>query len=80
MTPRGVSMLDVLTKHLTDSPTTCAAGSWVKTLSSEEQEAFAKLKENNQKVNVAALYKDLQPLPFGMTVFRSHLRGYCPCR
>jgi len=76
-------MLDVLSKHLTGTPTVCAVGTWVKELSTEEQEAFSKLQENSQKVNASALYKDLQndtQLPFGMTVFRSHLRGYCQCR
>ena len=51
-------------------------------LEDAEKEAFAKLKENNKNVVLASLYKELhnaESMPFGLTAFRSHLRGYCTC-
>lgn len=75
-------MLDVLNKHLTTIPVICVVGQWIGELSQEEQDAFIEL-GNNDKVIVASLYKDLQKeieLPFKLTAFRSHLRGYCTCR
>jgi hypothetical protein len=75
-------VLDVLNKHLTTIPVICVVGQWIGELSQEEQDAFIEL-GNNDKVIVASLYKDLQKeieLPFKLTAFRSHLRGYCTCR
>jgi hypothetical protein len=75
-------VLDVLNKHLTTIPVICVVASWIGELPEEEQAAFIELRNNN-KVVVATLYKDLNneiELPFKLTAFRSHLRGYCTCR
>ena len=75
-------MLDVLNKHLTTKPVICVVSQWISELPQEEQDAFIELRNNN-KVVVASLYKDLNKeteLPFKLTAFRSHLRGYCTCR
>lgn len=76
-------MLDVLNKHLTAAPTICVVAQWVSELKEDEQSAFVALRSNNNKVVVASLYKDLNEeteLPFKLTAFRSHLRGYCTCQ
>jgi hypothetical protein len=75
-------MLDVLNKHLVAAPALCVVGQWTNTLTQEEQEAFTALR-NNSKVIAASLYKDLNDeteLPFKLTAFRSHMRGYCTCQ
>ena len=75
-------MLEVLNKHLTAAPSICVVGQWVIELHEEEQAAFIALR-NNSKVVAASLYKDLNDeteLPFKLTAFRSHLRGYCTCQ
>jgi len=76
-------MLEVLAKHLATDNTTCVVAQWVETLSEDEQKAFALIKENNNKVKNAHLFTDLSKeidLPFKLTAFRSHMRGYCTCR
>lgn len=74
-------MLDVLNKHLTAKPSVCSVSKWISTLSEEEQAAFNTLRAGS--IVVAALYKDLNDelnLPFKLTAFRSHMRGYCTCQ
>ena len=76
-------MLEVLAKHLTATETGCVTAQWIATLADEEQKAFALTKENSDKIKIASLYLDLNKelsLPFKLTAFRSHLRGYCTCR
>ena len=77
-------MLEVLTKHLEGSDNVgCVVAQWVSTLGADEQKIFKQIKENNTAIKMAQLYKDLSddtPLPFKLTAFRSHLRGYCTCR
>jgi hypothetical protein len=75
-------MLDILQKHL-DGPTVgCVVDEWISTLSKEEQVIFEQLKAS--KVTVFAdLYRDLSTtteLPFKLTAFRSHMKGYCTCQ
>jgi hypothetical protein len=76
-------MLDVLNKHLhANENKGCVVEDWIKQLDSKEQDAFAEIKKNNHEVKIAQLYKDLSTqleLPFKLTAFRSHLRGYCTC-
>lgn len=79
----GRVMLEVLTKHLEKDHTFCVVSQWLITLSIEEQNAFTKIMENSKKIIIADLYKDLHTeteLPFKLTAFRSHMRGYCSCR
>ena len=76
-------MLDILNKHLEDKPSSCVVDTWIKSLKEDEQEAFNLLKQNKEKIQAAILYKDLlseMDLPFKLTAFRSHMRGYCTCR
>ena len=77
-------MLEVLTKHLDSSSATgCVVSQWISTLTKEEQKLFQQIKEKNTAIKLTQLYKDLNKdtdLPFKMTAFRSHLRGYCTCR
>jgi hypothetical protein len=76
-------MLDILTKHLEEKASiNCVVSVWIESLDDAEKEAFVKLKENNKNVILASLYKELDnadPMPFKLTAFRSHLRGYCTC-
>jgi hypothetical protein len=76
-------MLDILNKHLEDKPSICVVGTWIKSLKEDEQEAFNLLQKNKEKLQAAILYKDLlseMDLPFKLTAFRSHMRGYCTCQ
>lgn len=76
-------MLDVLEKHLNAGPTKCVVERWLDSLSAPEKTAFTKIKENSETIDLASLYKDLTStvtLPFKLTAFRSHLRGYCTCQ
>jgi len=75
-------MLEVLAKHLTSSTSGCVVAQWITGLKEEEQKAFAQAKENNSKIKLANLFTDLNKeleLPFKLTAFRSHMRGYCTC-
>lgn len=76
-------MRDILQKHLERQPVGegCVVSNWINDLPTEEQELMNTLKETKSVV-VAALYKDLRStdnIPFKLTAFRSHMRGYCSC-
>ena len=77
-------MLDtILQKHLEkpSNPVGCVVSSWITSLSESEQDALHKLQQLKSLV-IADLYRDLQTtgdLPFKLTAFRSHMRGYCTC-
>jgi hypothetical protein len=76
-------MLDVLSKHLSDEVAGCTVSKWIDGLPNEEREAFAAVKEKNATIKLASLFSDLNAeskLPFKLTAFRSHMRGYCTCR
>jgi hypothetical protein len=76
-------MLEVLEQHLQKGPQRCIVARWIDSLTKEEQSAFSKIMENNKSIQIAILYKDLNEkdqLPFKLTIFRSHLRGYCTCQ
>ena len=76
-------MLDVLNKHLqANANKGCIVEDWIKQLDKKEQDAFVEIKNNSNQIKIAQLYKDLNyqiGLPFKLTAFRSHLRGYCTC-
>lgn len=78
-------MLEVLTKHIkgeTD-PRVCVVSRWISKLSQEEQDAFLEVQNHSQQIQVALLFKELNnetKLPFKLTAFRSHIRGYCTCQ
>ena len=77
-------MLEVLTKHLDNSNLKgCVVAAWISTLGKDEQKLFQQIKESNTSIKIAQLFQDLNKdteLPFKMTAFRSHLRGYCTCQ
>ena len=75
-------MLDVLKKHIQTASDKCSVSDWVATLATEEQKAFDDIRNQSKNINVSGLYKELgvtEELPFKLTAFRSHLRGYCTC-
>ena len=79
----NVLMLEVLHNHLNNQKKGCSVDTWIKSLPQEEQDAFALVKENNANIKLALLFADLNKedtLPFKLTAFRSHLRGYCTCQ
>lgn len=76
-------MLDILKKHLEETAYQCVVSTWISGLEAEEQQAFALLKQNQERIVFANLYSELasqQELPFKITAFRSHMRGYCTCQ
>lgn len=76
-------MLDVLKKHLEPTKVQCAVGVWSLTLDEEEKTVFKSLEEAGDSINAASLFKDLcqtEKLPFKLTIFRAHLKGYCACQ
>jgi len=76
-------MLEILNKYLSDEDDGCMVYQWVLSLPQEEQEAFALVKQNNKNIKLATLFTDLDKedkLPFKLTAFRSHFRGYCTCQ
>lgn len=76
-------MLDVLNKHLHAEPKKCVVSQWIVGLPDDEQTAFNAVMEHNQQIHIASLFKDLSnetKLPFKLTAFRSHIRGYCTCQ
>ena len=74
-------LVDILQKHLLNPPRVegCIVASWATDLPEEEQQALTALQ--TKAVNVAELYRDLRvvSLPFKLTAFRSHMKGYCAC-
>ena len=74
-------LVDILQKHLSKPPLVkgCIVASWAAGLPEEEQQALTTLQ--TKSVIVADLYRDLSvvSLPFKLTAFRSHMKGYCAC-
>ena len=78
----GDYVLDVLKKHIETASDKCSVSDWVSKLPTEEQKAFDDIQGCSENINITGLYKDLnstEQLPFKLTAFRSHLRGYCTC-
>jgi hypothetical protein len=71
----------ILQKHLTAPHLSrgCVVAVWAAGLPNEDQDALNDLK--TKAVVVADLYRDLRAagVPFKLTAFRSHMRGYCAC-
>jgi hypothetical protein len=74
-------LVDILQKHLSKPQLVegCIVASWAADLPEEEQQALADLQ--TKAVVIADLYRDLNAagVPFKLTAFRSHMRGYCGC-
>ena len=76
-------MLDILKKHLEETAFQCVVATWINELKNEEQQAFELLKQNQERIVLSVLYTELsaqQELPFKLTAFRGHMRGYCSCQ
>jgi hypothetical protein len=74
-------LIDVLKQHLEGTKPKCSAGKWVTEQPEDFQNAF-KLISQKSDVNMSTLYRDLSTvdaLPFGITTFKSHLKGTCSC-
>lgn len=87
MIRREVNMFqDVLDYHLKRETVGCIVNRWIAELDPEDKQGFEKLmeltKNNSKAIDVKLLYDGLRAkteLPFRLTVFRSHMRGYCVC-
>ena len=76
-------MLDILKKHLEETAFQCVVATWINELKDEEKQAFELLKQNQERIVLSVLYTELsaqQELPFKLTAFRGHMRGYCSCQ
>ena len=74
-------MIDVLKQHLEGTPSKCATGKWLAEQEAEIQDAFASLSTRGN-INMTSLYQGLSQydIPFGITTFKSHLKGTCTCQ
>jgi hypothetical protein len=76
-------MLETLNKHLTHLTVGCVVAQWISSLTEEEQTAFLEVQKHSEHIKIVGLYYDLdkeEKLPFKLTAFRSHMRGYCSCQ
>jgi hypothetical protein len=75
-------LLDIIESHSKSLPSKCSVGKWIDTLEPEEQTAFNGL-VNSDTLNATSLFLAIEKqikLPFKITTFRSHMRGYCSCQ
>jgi len=76
-------MIDILEQYIAQpSGEGCAMNIWLSSQPKEVQSMFEKLQEN-KSINLSSLFSDLNqhsPLPFKITLFRMHMRGYCSCK
>jgi hypothetical protein len=75
-------LLDIIENHSKLLSSKCSVGKWTDTLEQKEQEALNTL-INNSKLNASSLFAAIEQqvkLPFKLTTFRSHMRGYCSCQ
>jgi hypothetical protein len=82
-TKENTQVLNILQRHLDGAKEGCVVGKWIDTLTEQEKQAFALIKEKNELVSLNGMYQDLfdaDDLPFGLTSFRTHFRGKCPCQ
>ena len=80
-------------EHLNKDSGGCVVNRWITDLTEQEdRDVFAKLldvtRADAKAVDLKAFYNGLLTqainenieIPFKMTAFRSHMRGYCTCR
>ena len=75
-------LLDIIENHSKALPSKCSVGKWIDTLEPEEQTAFNGLVKSDN-LNATSLFLAIEnqiKLPFKITTFRSHMRGYCSCQ
>ena len=77
-------MLEVLNSHIQELTELkqCVVGKWIEELPEMEKSAFLLLVE--ARANAQKLYGNLLrsgvEMPFKMTAFRMHMKGYCTCQ
>jgi hypothetical protein len=75
-------IIDIIEEQLTKPSFGCVVNKWVATLTTEEREGMEKL-QATPHLNITELYNKLKSrieLPFKLTAFKSHMRGYCTCQ
>lgn len=75
-------LLEIIESHAKTSPSKCSVGKWIDTLEPEEQTAFNGLIKSDS-LNATKLFLAIEAqvkVPFKITVFRGHMRGYCSCQ
>lgn len=80
---------EVLSTHLEPKPAECVVQKWQNSQPFSNREMLNKIRALNmdedkkKHTDIAELYKALTSetaLPFKVTSFRSHMRGYCVCQ
>lgn len=75
-------LLEIIEDYAKTASSKCSVGKWVDTLEKEEQDALNSL-INSESLNATSLFLAIEKqvkLPFKVTTFRSHMRGYCTCQ
>lgn len=76
-------MLETLKKHLDNEHRLCKVGTWIDSMDEEHRALFKELILKKEDISIAPLHNDLlreNQMPYKLTAFRSHIRGYCTCR
>jgi len=79
----GEHMIEILQEYLEqpNKASKCVVKSWLLEKPQEAQDLFEQLMQK-RGLNMSALYSSLEKteeLPFKITVFRMHMKGYCAC-
>lgn len=78
------TLLEILSKEKHKvRQTECSTKKWLDTLSEEELDALMDC-INDPSISISSLYNSIAHsdagIPFKLTAFRSHMRGYCVCQ
>lgn len=79
---------DIIAEHMDKkAQSRCSVSKWIDKLDEEDKDAFIQLRAiviaDSKQINTASLFDSLTnktQLPFKLTAFRSHMRGYCTCQ
>jgi hypothetical protein len=73
-------LTEILQQALEPVKNLCACGTWISQKSEEDQKLFNKVMVES-KLPMSDLFAKLSPLglPFGITTFKSHIKGTCTC-
>lgn len=79
---------DILKQYMDTDSSGCVVNRWISTLDKEDQKAFMDAikvtRANAKAIDLKSLYGTMstkvENLPYKLTAFRSHMRGYCTCR
>lgn len=73
---------DILRQTLDAAPKRCVVGKWVLSQTPEDQELLTQVFKS-PKVVMSDLYRRLADeigVPYGITSFKSHMKGVCTCQ